>query len=187
MSHPAPPRWLETLLLRCLPARDRETVSGDLLEEYREAQLPHLGRMRANLWYARQLLGFLAAGSFGGSAIKASLTWMSVFTALAGLWLAVMENILRHPGYDARAALAGGIVIQALATVVFLMWHGRPVFRVVLRLGAVGVVLVGASALIRIIHAPHFEGFVFLVASALIAQGALAGMVLAGARHVRAV
>ena len=105
MSQPAPPRWLETALLRCLPARDRETISGDLLEEYREAQVPHLGRMRANLWYARQLVGFMAARSFGGSTFRASLTWMSMITALAGLWLAVMENILRHPGYAAERRL----------------------------------------------------------------------------------
>ena len=31
--------------------------------------------------------------------MKAALTWMSVFTAAAGVWLAVMENILKHAGY----------------------------------------------------------------------------------------
>jgi hypothetical protein len=187
MSQPAPPRWLETLLLRCLPARDQETISGDLLEEYREAQIPQLGPMRANLWYARQLIGFLATRSVGGSTIRASLTWTSMFTALSGLWLAVMENILEHPGYGARSAIAAGIAIQGVSTILFLMWHGRPIFRVIVQLGAVGAVLVGASALIRITHAVHFEGFVFLIASALFVQGAMASVVLARARREKAV
>ena len=188
MSQPAPPRWLETALLRCLPARDRETISGDLLEEYRDAQVPHLGPMRANLWYARQLLGFLAARSFGGSTFRASLTWMSLFTALAGLWLVVMENVLRHPGFVARSAIAGCLAIQGLVTVLFLMCYGRrPIFRIIVQLGAASVVLVGASALIRIALAPHFEGFVFLIASALIVQGAMAIRAVAAVRQERSV
>lgn len=30
--------------------------------------------------------------------MKAALTWMAVFTAAAGVWLAVMENTLKHVG-----------------------------------------------------------------------------------------
>ncbi|HEY6454690.1 MAG TPA: hypothetical protein VIY90_05340 [Steroidobacteraceae bacterium] len=183
MSPQAPPRWLETLLLQSLPARDRETISGDLLEEYREVKLPHLGAMRANIWYARQLISFLAARSLGGSAMRASLTWMSALTVLAGVWLAVMENILRHPGYAGRSAIAACIVIQGLATVLFLMWHGRPMLRVIVLAGAVGVALLGAAAIIRILNAPHFEGFVLLIGAALIAQGMMALLVVGGVRH----
>jgi len=178
-----PPRWLETLLLQCLPARDRETISGDLLEEYREVQWPRHGPMRANIWYLRQLLGFLAVKSFGGSTMKASLTWMSVITALAGAWLAVMEHVLKHPGYAERSAVAGCIVIQGLVTVLFLMWHGRPIFRVIVLAGALGVAVLGAAAIIRDLSAPHFEGFVLLIGAALIVQGMMALVVVGGARH----
>jgi len=178
MTHDAPPRWLESALLSCLPERDRDTISGDLLEEYREEKLPHLGHLRANVWYMRQLLSFLFVRSFGGSTMRASLSWMSIFTALAGVWLAVMENVLKHPGHTERTAIAAFIVFQALATVLFLMGLGRAIFRTIVQLGAVVVILVAASALIRTFHAAHFEGFVFLIGSALIVQGAMAIVVL---------
>jgi hypothetical protein len=183
VSYPAPPRWLEALLLRSLSARDREIVSGDLLEEYREVQLPHLGAMRANIWYARQLISFLTARSFRGSTMRASLTWMSALTVLAGIWLAVMENILKHPGYAGRSAIAVGIVLQGLATVLCLMWQGRLVFRAIVLAGAVAVAVLGASAIIRILNAPHFEGFVLLIGAALIVQAMLALVVVGGERH----
>jgi hypothetical protein len=51
---PAVPQALLDLLLR---ADARETVCGDLLEEYREARIPKVGRLRADLWYWRQVGG----------------------------------------------------------------------------------------------------------------------------------
>lgn len=64
MNPQTPPSWLERLLLWLLTSRDRETISGDLLEEYREEQLPRFGRARANYWYARQLIS-LPSYAFG--------------------------------------------------------------------------------------------------------------------------
>jgi hypothetical protein len=183
MIQQTPPRWLERMLLWCLPARDRETISGDLLEEYREEQMPHLGSMRANVWYLRQSISFLSVRSVGGSPMKASLTWISVFTAAAGVWLTVMENIQRHAGYAERSAIAACIAIQGLSTVLFLVRDGRSIFRMLVLTGAVGVMLLGASAVKQILDAPHFEGFVFLIGSALIVQGGLALAVVLLARH----
>ena len=40
MTPPMPPRWAETLLHLVLNSRDQATVSGDLLEEFRESILP---------------------------------------------------------------------------------------------------------------------------------------------------
>jgi len=187
VSHDAPPRWLEKLLLQCLPVRNRESISGDLLEEYRQVQVPRLGPMRANLWYLRQLISFLVAGTFGGSNMRASLTWISVLTALAGVWLAVMEHLLKHPGYAARSAIAAYIVIQGLATVLFLVWHGHPILRFLVQAGAVSVVVLGASAIIRIVNAAHFEGFVLIIGAALIVQGLMALVVVSGARPPNAI
>lgn len=175
VSRNAPPRWLETLLRWCLPARDRDSISGDLLEEYREAQLPQLGSVRANLWYLRQLISFLAVRSFGGSTLRASLTWMSVLITLAGIWLGIMEQLLKHPGYAARSVVAAAIATQGLATIFFLMWHGQRIFRALVLAGAMGVVVLGASAVIRMLNAAHFEGFVLLIGAALMVQGVLAG------------
>lgn len=148
------------------------------MEEYREVMLPQLGHLRANYWYMRQLISFLIVRSFRGSTTRASLTWMSTFTALAGVWLAVMEHVLKHPGHIERSALATFIVIESLATVFLLICLRLANFRVIVQLSAVAVVLAGAAALMRIINAPHFEGFVFLIGSALIVQGAMAVVVL---------
>ncbi len=54
-----PPVWAEALLRVLLPPRDRETVSGDLLEEYRDSVRPARGRVRANVWYVGQIAGYL--------------------------------------------------------------------------------------------------------------------------------
>jgi hypothetical protein len=57
MTRSNPPAVPQALLHLLLAVDARETVSGDLLEEYREARLPALGRPRANLWYWRQVGG----------------------------------------------------------------------------------------------------------------------------------
>ena len=173
MIQPMPPRWLERMLQSCLSARDRETISGDLLEEYREEQVPRLGRIRANVWYLRQSMSFLSVRSLGGLPMKAALSWISVFTAVAGVWLAVMENVLKHAGYEERTAIAACIAIQSLATLLLLMLDGRSLFRALVLIGALGVTVEGVSAVKRILDAPHFEGFVLLIGSALMVQGVL--------------
>ena len=52
-----PPAAPQALLSLLLPADARETVSGDLLEEYRESRVPAFGERRAGLWYWRQVVG----------------------------------------------------------------------------------------------------------------------------------
>ena len=66
-AYPSPPAFGEALLHLLLPAHAREAVSGDLLEEYREARVPAVGRVRANVWYLRQIAGIFmrAYGWFG--------------------------------------------------------------------------------------------------------------------------
>ncbi len=170
MTQQSPPRWLEWILQCCLLPRDRETISGDLLEEYREEQAPRLGAMRANVWYLRQSISFLSVRSFGGPPMKAALTWTSVLTAAAGVWLALMENILKHAGYGGRTVIAACIAIQGLATLLLLLLDGRLIFRALVLTGAVGIAILGAAAIERILDAPHFEGFVLIIGFALIVQ-----------------
>lgn len=52
-----PPRWAESLLRMTLSAKDRDSVSGDLLEEYRDAIVPSRGG-GARRWYIRQVAGY---------------------------------------------------------------------------------------------------------------------------------
>lgn len=52
-----PPDFAQGLLDLMLRVDARETVCGDLLEEYRESRVPALGERRADLWYWRQVAG----------------------------------------------------------------------------------------------------------------------------------
>jgi len=183
MIQHVPPQWLERMLQCCLSRRDRETISGDLLEEYREEQVPRFGRMRANVWYLRQSISFLSVRSLGGPPMKAALTCMSIFTAAAGVWLAVMENILKHAGHGERTAVAVCIAIQGLATLLVLLVNGRLIFRALVLMGALAAAILGVTAIKRTLDAAHFEGFVLLIGSALIVQAVLKLGVVLGARR----
>jgi len=183
MTLPAPPGWLERLLILSLSARDRETISGDLLEEYREEQVPRRGSLRANVWYVRQSVSFLSTRSFGGPPMKAALTWMAVLTAAAGVWLIVMEHALKHAGYAGRMGIATFIVVESLATLLFVALGRRSILRGLVLVGAVTVGLLGVSAIKGILGARHFEGFVLLIGSALVAQSLLTIAVVVRARR----
>ena len=181
----APPHLLEWALLRFLAARDRETISGDLLEEYREELLPRRGALRANYWYLRQMMGFASIRITGESHMKQLLFVMSGFISAAGIWLAVMENILRHSGYSQRSAIAAGIVIQGVATLLYVTFDGRAILRMLILTGAVGTGLLGIWAIRRILWAQHFEGFVLLIGLGLLVQSVLTLMVLIRAQYTR--
>lgn len=58
-----PPRWVEVLLKVFLKPGDFESVSGDLLEQYRDSVYPVRGRRRADLWYVGQVLSFVSPGA----------------------------------------------------------------------------------------------------------------------------
>ena len=61
---PHPPAYAQALVEMLVPASRRDNIIGDLLEEYRETQVPERGGTRADWWYIRQAAGFLwrAAG-----------------------------------------------------------------------------------------------------------------------------
>jgi hypothetical protein len=58
-----PPRWAESLLRAFLKPGDFESVSGDLLEQYRDSIHPARGQRRADLWYATQVFAFVSPGA----------------------------------------------------------------------------------------------------------------------------
>jgi len=60
-----PPRWAEALLRRLLAPRDRDTITGDLFEEYGESAVPSLGVRRAQIWYVRQVLSLVTLERLG--------------------------------------------------------------------------------------------------------------------------
>jgi hypothetical protein len=67
-----PPEWAEALLRLLLKPEDRESVSGDLLEEYRQTAVPARGK-GADAWYVRQVAGFLW---------RTTWIWSLLFSAL---------------------------------------------------------------------------------------------------------
>lgn len=89
----------------------------------------------------------------------------------AAAWLGMMENVLRHPGFGTRTLVAACIAVQALATLLYLGRGGRGGLRWGIALGATAVMAVGASAAIRILNAPHFEGFVLIIGVLLVMEG----------------
>jgi len=54
-----PPAWAESVLRALLEPRNRDSITGDLLEEYCEVVLPARGELRAKVWYIRQVASFV--------------------------------------------------------------------------------------------------------------------------------
>src|SRR5690348_11940599 len=58
-----PPKLAEASLRLFLTPDVFASVSGDLLEQYRDSIYPARGRHRADTWYVRQVLGFALRGT----------------------------------------------------------------------------------------------------------------------------
>ena len=119
----APPRWAEVLLERLLPNHARETVAGDLREEFIESVLPRKGSLGARIWYIRQVVSFGLWFTKEGSPVGKILLLVSSLSLACGCWLAVMEMLLRHPGYGGRILTALIIIAICAGTILVRMLH----------------------------------------------------------------
>jgi len=168
-----PPRWAEVLLEWLLSERDRETVVGDLREEYGQTVYPRLGRVRADVWYLRQVWSLAPRFLAGGGPMRKAVSPISWFTLACACRLGVMEMLLRHPGYGVRVGVAALIALISAATIAVrrMRWGLRgdrwlwP--------GAVVLMGIGGQAFFRNARAAHFEGFVLVISVALVVQGLL--------------
>jgi hypothetical protein len=80
-----PPSWAESLLRLILRPEDRDSVSGDLLEEYRESIVPALGA-KANRWYVRQVTWYVLRATWAwGVLVAAICLWRYLLDTLAPL------------------------------------------------------------------------------------------------------
>jgi hypothetical protein len=95
------------------------------------------------------------------------------FTALAGLWLCVMEWVLKHSGFEMRALLDLAFVVQSVLTLAFVFGLAPGAWRWIAAAGAVLVAYFGGSAVVRNLQQAHFEGFVIVIGAALVLQGLL--------------
>ena len=172
MKRSTAPCWMEAILLLMLPPRDSETITGDLHEEF-QGRLPKLGRLRANLWYARQVLSFLphhAATIFGRSP---ALMLVSGFTGLCGAWFTMTGLRHSHPGHRAGQVIAAIILLQAALTLVALCLRPVTLLRRTSVAGTLALVWLAFKALIATVHGAKLEGYVLLIALLLLAQVAL--------------
>lgn len=181
MKHPAPPVWMEVLLQFLLPLRDRETVVGDLLEEFRERKVARPGSWHAGIWYLRQTLSFAPRRLFSALVHGPTLTLLCAFTGLCGSWLGAMDLRLRHSGYQGQAAIAGTIICQALLTLSALRFAQYRVLRYLSLFGCVAMIWLAGHALIGVVGGAEFEGYVLLIGMALIIQALLTVFTLLGA------
>ena len=144
-----PPRWAETLLRAFLKPGDFESVSGDLLEQYRDSIYPARGQRRADLWYVSQVFTFVSPGArlfavlFSAQFLaRTALDWFlppADFHARSTTSTALGVGILLVAGFWAawrsdsfRAAAIAGVLTASLASVTSIagtavmlaFWHG---------------------------------------------------------------
>jgi hypothetical protein len=101
-SNAQPPRWAEAILRLTLKPEDRDSVSGDLLEEYRETIVPALGSA-ADRWYVGQVASFL---------LRASWVWGAMLGgALVIRYL--FDTLVPPADYFLRAAILTYIIMGA--------------------------------------------------------------------------
>ena len=162
-SDPNPPAWAEAILRLFLKPEDRDSVSGDLLEEYRETVHAGRDRVAADHWYVRQVAGFLWRATWGWAALIAVLTLgrfaLDVFVPPASFSTRAMVTTYSHmaifTAVGFRAAWRGRSLSEAVAavlgaqliaipiifgaTLVFLgIWHDPQTLAAIERSGGIG-------------------------------------------------
>jgi hypothetical protein len=143
-----PPAWAEALLRSIVARGDRDAVSGDLLEAYRDSIVPTRGQPRADRWYVGQVLGFvwrrtwLAGLLFGGAFVARSvldwrvptqdfllrsqvstLTGASILLIVALLAAWRSGSLAAGPVAGVATAALGAIVSMLGAAIVLTFWH----------------------------------------------------------------
>jgi hypothetical protein len=143
-----PPHWAEAVLRLFLKPEVFASVSGDLLEQYRDSIHPARGWLRADQWYVAQVLGFVLRGArlwaalFAGAYVaRTALDWLrptTDFHTRAEVSTALAAGILLVSGFwtawrsgSFAAGAAVGLVTTAIAAVLSIggvvlllaIWH----------------------------------------------------------------
>jgi hypothetical protein len=162
---PTPPNWAEALLRVFLSPADFDSVSGDLLEEYRDSIHPVRGQRGADAWYVRQVLGFVSRSArvwavlFGAAFVtRTALDWLgppvdfharstvSTFLGVgilvtAGLWASWRSGSLLAGTLAGVAATAIGAVISVIGAAGLLaIWHDADTMAAIRASGGLGEV-----------------------------------------------
>ena len=101
------------------------------------------------------------------------------FTAVACLWLAFMFVALHRPGFEAGLLMSTLCLSQAVLTLAVLNgWLRGDAWRLLVLVGAAGIVWTGARAVANTLNGRHFEGFALVIGAALVLQGLLTALQL---------
>ena len=118
-----PPAWAEAVLRALVGPRNRDTITGDLLEEYREVIAPARSRFGARTWYLRQVVSFVSLGGLiralrGGlreDAMFVRLADRSMFWLVAGGFaFAALLGALVRSDFGPPASLSVFVVLSAI-------------------------------------------------------------------------
>jgi len=162
-NEPSPPRWAEAMLRSLLRPSDRESIAGDLLDEYREARRPVSGAFPAKAWYLKQVLRVLWR-----------LTWPWLL-ALTGLTLLSLRI---------RALWYGSLVPAPLVSLADALIYLSAGYYASRRTGLIrtGTIVAGATSLIgftilftsfailnpSLLVAPFAKPFIFVILSVML-------------------
>jgi len=125
-----PPEWAERILRAVLTPTDFATVSGDLLEEYRETVYPARGQHGADLWYIVQIGGF----AMRSVAVWGALLGLAVVARTAFDWFVPTAD------FSVRSAISTYVGLGLLlATGFWSAWRSGS-----MRSGALSAVLAAA-------------------------------------------
>ena len=196
-KEPGPPRWAEAVLRSLLRPADRDSISGDLLEEYRAVRRPSLGALRANIWYVQHLFSILWVVIRPCALVLIGTNLLRVALGISGELFATTPHPFTVPGIIARGLWYGSAVQApsvALSDTLIYLWAGYRGFkrtRLITggMLAASGTSFVGFSVLFAAIAtttpdlllAPISKPFIFVILAALtfiaLSYGALAGAI----------
>jgi hypothetical protein len=122
-----PPTLAQALIDMLAPYKTRDSVLGDLLEEYGETQAPQYGVAAANRWYTRQAFGFLwRAAAVPGALVGGVLTVRMLLDVAAPIpdladraWLTTLAMMMLFTLTGFRVGLStrrvAGAIVTALA------------------------------------------------------------------------
>jgi len=105
--------------------------------------------------------------------MRPALVALCLFNVAAGCWLAAMEVVLRHPGFPSRILVAGLIVAQSASTLGAVGRSSTRAWRIVAAAGACVLFAFGATAFVKNEAGSDFEGYVAVIAVALMLQAVL--------------
>ena len=141
-----PHPMLTRLLRALLPEHSRDSITGDLLEEFQE--LAQTSPARARRWYALQVWSFVTAAPWFACAVRTSATWLAAFIAAC---IAVLASPVFLPAWGVAVFLFA--IPCSAFFVAFRTQHFRAGFATSVATGLSMVSL--AAALIRIFSLRH--------------------------------